>query len=324
MITYFLILVSLILVAFAYLKIADHFNIIDKPNQRSSHIEPTIRGGGIIFYVAIVIFFFVTNFEYPYFFFAVTLIAFVSFIDDLITLGRRIRLLIHFITAFLLLVQLGLLGLPIWAIVLCLIFVVAFFNLYNFMDGINGLTGMYSFVVLIGFLLINYSEELVNTSLLIDVMLAILVFGYLNFRKKAKWFAGDIGSMTMATLILFLGGLFMLSLNAPVILLLVVVYAIDGGLTILFRVFRKENITEAHRHHLYQKFVDVEKWSHLKVSCIYALIQLFISFLVYYFYTYSFIFQTVLVVAVVVLFSMLYYFLKVKYEKIEERMKLSK
>ncbi len=324
MISYVLISISLLFLAFAYLKIAIHFNIIDKPNQRSSHVEPTIRGGGIIFYLAIVIFFFLTNFEYPYFFFAVTLIAFISFIDDLITLGRKIRLLFHFITAFLLLVQLALLGLPVWAIILCLIFAVAFFNLYNFMDGINGLTGMYSLVVLSGFLLINYSEDIVNSSLIIDVMLSIIVFGYLNFRKKAKWFAGDIGSMTMATLMLFLGGLFMLSLNAPVMLLLVVVYAIDGGLTIFFRVFRKENITEAHRHHIYQKLVDIEKWSHLKVSFLYALIQLFVNLLVYYFYAYSFKFQILLVFSVVLAFSILYYILKAKYEKIEERMKISK
>ena len=192
------------------------------------------------------------------------------------------------------------------------------------MDGINGLIGMYSLVVLSGFLVINYDEHIVNESLLIYVMLSIIVFGYLNFREKAKWFAGDIGSMTIATLILFLGGLFMFNLNAPIILLMVVIYAIDGGLTIIFRIFRKENITVAHRHHIYQKLVDIEKWSHLKVSFVYALIQLFINFLVYFFYTHSFRFQTFLVLIMLLLFSVLYYVLKVRYQNIEERIKLSK
>tara|TARA_R110002073_G_scaffold72537_1_gene177581 strand:- start:602567 stop:603535 length:969 start_codon:yes stop_codon:yes gene_type:complete len=316
MITYILVFISLVILAFIYLKLADHFNIIDKPNQRSSHIEPTIRGGGILFFLGLLLFFFSSNFTYPYFILGVSIIAIVSFVDDLITLGRRIRLLFHFITAFLLLVQLTLLGLPIWALLICLIFAVAFFNLFNFMDGINGLTGLYTLAVLSVFLAINYNEHIVDQDLLIYSAIAIVVFGYFNFRKKAKWFAGDIGSMTLATLLLFLGGKFAVALEAPIFLLVVLVYAIDGGLTILVRFMLKENITVAHRHHIYQKLVDVEKWSHIKVAVVYAFIQSLINVLVYFTYTFAFKVQILIVIATILVMSGVYYLLKNRYDKI--------
>ncbi len=314
---YLLTFLSLILISYLYIKIASHFNIVDRPNHRSSHIEPTIRGGGIIFFIAIALFFFTSNFEYKYFFLSVSIIAIISFIDDLISLGRLIRLFFHFATAILLLVQLNILGLPIWSIILLLVIIVSFFNLYNFLDGINGLTGIYSLVVLSGFLVLNSIEQLVNPSLIINVMLSILVFGFLNFRNKARWFAGDVGSMTLATLLFFLGGTFMLKLNAPILLIFVIVYAIDGGGTIFLRIIRRENITEAHRHHLYQKLVDVEKWSHLKVSIVYGLIQLFCNFIVYFTYKESINLQLVILCSVILITIVLYVTVNSRYQTIK-------
>jgi len=305
--------------AFVYLKVADRFNIIDKPNQRSSHTELTIRGGGIVFYLAIVFFFVISKYEYTPFFLAVSLIAFVSFIDDLITLGPKVRLVAHFTTAFLLLWQLSLLGSPIWLILFLTIIIVGFFNLYNFMDGLNGMTGMYSAVVLSGFLVINLKEHIVNSDLIIYSFLGLAVFGFFNFRKKAKWFAGDIGSMTMATLLFFLGATFMVKLEAPIIILIIVIYGIDSSLTIFLRMLRKEKITEAHRHHLYQRFVDVDKWPHLKVSIIYAGAQLLINLLIYYFYNATWLIQFSIIIVVIVLFSSIYLLLISHYKKIENK-----
>lgn len=319
MLTYLIIFISLFLLALVYLKLADHFNIIDKPNQRSSHTEITIRGGGIVFYLAIVFFFFFSKYEYTPFFLAVSLISFVSFIDDLVTLGPKVRLVAHFSTAFLLLWQLGLLGSPLWMLVLIPIIIVGFFNLYNFMDGLNGMTGLYSMVVLSGFLLINLNEQIVNSDIIIYTLLALLVFGFFNFRKKAKWFAGDIGSMSMATLLFFLGATFMIKLEAPIIILIIVIYGIDSSLTIFLRMLRKEKITEAHRHHLYQKFVDVDKWSHLKVSFVYAGIQLLINLLIYYFYKANWTIQFLVILMVIVSFSSIYLLLISYYKKIENK-----
>ncbi len=317
--TYLIIFTSLFLLALVYLKVADHFNIIDKPNQRSSHTEITIRGGGIVFYLAIVFFFFFSKYEYTPFFLAVSLIAFVSFIDDLVTLGPKVRLVAHFSTAFLLLWQLGLLGGPSWMLVLIPIIIVGFFNLYNFMDGLNGMTGLYSTVVLSGFLIINLKEKLVNSEVIIFTLLALVVFGFFNFRKKAKWFAGDIGSMTMATLLFFLGATFMIKLEAPIIILIIVIYGIDSSLTIFLRMLRKEKITEAHRHHLYQRFVDIDKWPHLKVSFVYAGTQFLINLLIYYFYKATWTIQFLIIFMVIVLFSALYLLLINHYKKIENK-----
>jgi len=319
MITYVIIFISLFILAFIYVKVADHFDIIDKPNQRSSHTEQTIRGGGIIFYLAIVGFYLTTKFQYTPFFLAVTLIALVSFIDDLLTLGPKVRLVAHFTTAFLLLWQLGLIASPIWLLLLVPIIIVGFFNLYNFMDGLNGMTGLYSIVVLMGFLSINLKEQIINSDLIIYVLLALVVFGFFNFRKKAKWFAGDIGSMTMATLIFFLGATLMINLNSPIIILIIVVYGIDSSLTIFLRMLRKEKITEAHRHHLYQKFVDIDGWPHLKVSLCYAGIQMLVNFLIYYYYNAKLEIQFVLLVLVIVVLSLAYLFGINYYKKIENK-----
>jgi UDP-N-acetylmuramyl pentapeptide phosphotransferase/UDP-N-acetylglucosamine-1-phosphate transferase len=319
--TYIIVFISLFLLAFIYLKVADYFNIIDKPNQRSSHSEPTIRGGGIVFYLAIAFFFILSNYQYPYFFLAVTLIAFVSFIDDLIMLSPKVRLVAHFLTAFLLLWQLSLLGSPIWMLVLIPIIIVGFFNLYNFMDGLNGMTGMYSAVVLSGFLAINLKEHLVNSDLIIYSLLGLGVFGFFNFRKKAKWFAGDIGSMSMATLLFFLGATFMIKLEAPIIILIIVVYGVDSSLTIFLRMLRREKITEAHRHHLYQRFVDVDKWPHLKVSILYAGIQLLINLLIYYFYDAKWWIQFSLITTVIVMLSIIYTFAINHYKKLETKIR---
>ena len=82
----------------AYFIIADHYNIIDKPNARSSHQTITLRGGGIIFSLAGLIFFFLSGFEYPYFITGLLSIAIISFLDDILTLNNKIRLSIHLIS----------------------------------------------------------------------------------------------------------------------------------------------------------------------------------------------------------------------------------
>ena len=236
-------------------------------------------------------------------------------------LSPKVRLVAHFLTAFLLLWQLSLLGSPIWMLVLIPIIIVGFFNLYNFMDGLNGMTGMYSAVVLSGFLAINLKEHLVNSDLIIYSLLGLGVFGFFNFRKKAKWFAGDIGSMSMATLLFFLGATFMIKLEAPIIILIIVVYGVDSSLTIFLRMLRREKITEAHRHHLYQRFVDVDKWPHLKVSILYAGIQLLINLLIYYFYDAKWWIQFSLITTVIVMLSIIYTFAINHYKKLETKIR---
>lgn len=296
----------LIVLAVFYIKIAQKFNIVDNPNFRSSHTIPTIRGGGILFYIAILLFFVSSGYEYKYAFLGISALAIVSFIDDVKPLSAVVRLPFQFIGVALLVVQAGLFELPLAIVLLLLIVGVGFINLYNFMDGINGITGLYSLAVLSGFLLINTTEQLVEPHLIYFSLIALLVFGYYNFRKKARMFAGDIGSITIAMLLLFLGLLFMFKLKSPVLILLVFVYGLDSVLTILYRMHLKEHIMQPHRHHIYQKLVDVKKWSHLKVSGMYAGVQLLVDMLVFVTYKLPFFEQAGLVVLCILLGMLVY------------------
>ena len=144
---YLLIFVILLVVEFFYFCIADHFNIIDKPNERSSHKQVVLRGGGIIFLIGVWIWSVFFGFQYPWFLIGVTLVALISFIDDIRSLPDSVRLVVQFVAMFLMFYQFGILNWQSWWIILlALIVCVGISNAYNFMDGINGITGGYSLI----------------------------------------------------------------------------------------------------------------------------------------------------------------------------------
>lgn len=274
----------LVLSSILYLYLAKKYKIIDKPNERSSHTKITVRGGGIVFTIAIILFFLLNNYQYPYFFVGVLIISLVSFLDDMYTLSSKIRFPFQFLAILLILHQV-LLPFPYSISLMYLayfFFGVGVVNMFNFMDGINGITGFYSLAVLSGLYFINVNEQIINSDLIIYVVLSILIFGFYNFRKKALFFAGDIGSITIGMLLFFIGLLFTVKLSSPLILLLVVIYGADATCTFLYRkIFTKENVFKPHRHHIYQKIVDVYKISHLKIAVIYALLQVVVNVIVY-------------------------------------------
>jgi UDP-N-acetylmuramyl pentapeptide phosphotransferase/UDP-N-acetylglucosamine-1-phosphate transferase len=305
-----IVLCILIVASFVYLKLANKFNIVDKPNERSSHTKVTIRGGGIIFPIAILLFFFLNDFQYPFFVLGLFLIAFVSFLDDIYTLSSRVRFPFQIIAISLILFQAAFPIFPLYYSVLCLVLGVAVINMFNFMDGINGITGMYSLAVLSGMYFINLNEAIVHTDLIVFSGLSLLVFGFYNFRKKALFFAGDIGSIAIGMLLFFIGFLFVLKLQSPIFLLLILVYGVDTALTMLYRiVYTKESVLDPHRHHVYQKLVDVSKISHLKVSMGYAVLQLVVNFTILKTYKLELSTQLIVFFGVIVLFIILYIFL---------------
>ena len=313
---YSIVLLILIALSFVYLKIAERYNIVDKPNERSSHSEPTIRGGGILFYVALCLFFCTHNFQYPYLVLGVTLIGGVSFIDDLKTLSSKIRLPFQFLAIVLVLMQVNFLDFSWWELMPLLIIGVGFINIYNFMDGINGITGLYSLVVLSGFYMINQETQVVDTDLLIYLMFSIAVFGYYNFRLKARFFAGDIGSISIAVILFFIGGTLLYKIEAPVLLLFVVVYGADAILTIIYRAILGEKIFDPHRRHIYQKLVDVTKTPHLWVAGGYAIVQLMINAIVYFTYKEAFLTQLIVFfsvcIALIISYIVLFIYLNKK------------
>ncbi len=304
---YILVFVGLLISSYIYLRLAVKFKIIDKPNERSSHTKITVRGGGILFTLAILLFFIVNNFQYPYFCLGVLLISIVSFLDDIYTLSAKVRFPVQFFSVFLALYELDILYEPMYIFIAVLIVSLAVVNFFNFMDGINGLTGMYGLATILGFYFINLQVEIVNADLLIYTFFSLLVFGFYNFRKKALFFAGDIGSITLGMLVVFLGMYFIISLQSPIILLLIFFYGGDATLTLLYRkVFTKESVFEPHRHHLYQKFVDIKKISHIKVAIGYALLQMLVNVLVYYTYTLDFSIQLLILFVLILVFIGMY------------------
>ena len=306
---YVLVFITLVALSYLYIKIAEKFKIIDKPNSRSSHTLATIRGGGILFVISVLLFFFLNDFQYPYFVSGVLLISIVSFIDDIITLSSKIRLPFQFLAILLLLIQVGFAFNPVWFFVLLLIIGVGFINIYNFMDGINGLTGMYSVSVLLGLFVVNLDVQILDKDLIIYTLLSLVVFGYYNFRKRARFFAGDVGSISIAMLIFFIGLFLVKETNSPLIILLIVVYGADSILTLAYRKYIGEHITEPHRHHLYQKFVDILKWSHLKVSIIYTAVQVVVNLIIYQTYKLDLKTQFLVFGIIIIVFIMSYIWL---------------
>jgi UDP-N-acetylmuramyl pentapeptide phosphotransferase/UDP-N-acetylglucosamine-1-phosphate transferase len=259
-----------------YLKIADKYNIIDHPNERSSHSNITIRGGGIIFLFAalIALFWHFTNF-YPALF-GIILIGTVSFMDDIYSLSNRIRIFFHFASVSLVFIYLGVFNLiSWWETLLLYILSIGIINAYNFMDGINGITGCYSVIILAGLQWVNlYQFHFIQPDLIWMPLLACAVFLFFNFRKNAKCFAGDVGSVTIALWIIMLLFDLIFTTNNWIYILFLGVYGVDTVLTILHRLLLKQNIFKAHRLHFYQLLANEHKISHLFISVGYALIQL--------------------------------------------------
>lgn len=279
MILYVILFLVLLLLELLYFRVADRYNIIDKPNERSSHTRITLRGGGIIFYFGALLYFIVSGASYPFFMLGLTLITVISFIDDIGSASRKLRLVVQFSAMLLMFYQWGLFSsFPLWYLLVALICCTGIINAYNFMDGVNGITGGYSFVTLLSLLYINENIiSFTDTSFILIMILSVLVFNIFNFRTKAKCFAGDVGSVTIAFVILFLMGQLILKTGDLSYIILLAVYGVDSVLTIIHRLKLKENIFDAHRKHAYQILANELKWKHTLVSSLYMVVQLGIN-----------------------------------------------
>ena len=294
----YMIIAAILLVAEqVYFRIADRFNIIDKPNERSSHSTIVLRGGGIIFTIALWIWSIWSGFQYPWLLAGVTLAAGISFIDDIHSLPDSLRLIVQFASMFLIFYEAGLLGMENGELVVdnwfiqglvilaALIVCVGATNIINFMDGINGITAGYSIAVVVPLLMLDVRSKMedvvgfVEPSFLIVVLLSLLVFSLFNFRPKgkAKCFAGDVGSIGIAFIMLFAIGRLIVQTGDVTYLIFLLVYGVDGCLTIIHRIMLHENLGQAHRKHAYQLMANELKIGHVKVSLLYMAMQLVVS-----------------------------------------------
>ena len=292
-IKYITIAILLLIAELVYFNIADHYNIIDKPNERSSHTKVVLRGGGVLFLIGAWAWSAFFGFKYPWFLAAVTLAAGVSFIDDIHSLPDSVRLVVQFVAMGLMFWQLDMIHPSLWwALILALIVCVGATNIYNFMDGINGITAGYSLAVLVPLLLVNQMPDqvgydgggFVETSFIVVTILSILVFSFFNFRpkNKAKCFAGDVGSVGSAFILLFLIGRLVMNTGDITWLVFLLVYGVDGCCTIVHRIMLHENLGEAHRKHAYQIMANELGMGHVTVSLIYMAMQLVISLVMVY------------------------------------------
>ena len=277
---YIFITILLFISILGYFKIADYYNIIDHPNERSSHSEITIRGGGVIFVLAALVAV-IMHPDYWLPMLGLFIIGAVSFADDRITLSSKVRIVVHLIAVTLLFIYCNAFALPVYVWLLLYFIAIGTINAYNFMDGINGITGTYSMVVLGGLQYVNLRQvAFVQQDMIWLPMLACAVFLFFNFRKKAKCFAGDVGSVSVAFWIVMLLIQLILKTNNWIYILFLAVYGADSVTTIIHRILLRQNVLKPHRLHLYQIMVNEQKLPHLRVATGYALLQGVIIFFI--------------------------------------------
>ena len=279
-ITYGIIAAILVIAELVYFKIADKCNIIDKPNARSSHTKVVIRGGGIIYILGMWLYAAFFGVELWPFLVGLTLVAGISFVDDIHSLPDSVRLVVQFVAMGLMFYQWGVLNWESWwIVVLGLILCVGITNAYNFMDGINGINGGYTLAVLLPLAWLNSRLGFVDQRLIVVVLLADLVFCWFNFRPKgkAKCFAGDVGSVGAAFIVVFVLGLLILRTGDFTYIVFLAVYGVDAVLTICHRIMLHEHLGEAHRKHAYQLMANELGMEHTVVSAIYTGLQLVIA-----------------------------------------------
>ena len=311
---YIIVFALLLAMELVFFKIADKYNIIDKPNHRSAHTEITLRGGGIIFWF-VALLYFAQHYQDNYLFFiGITLVSLVSFWDDIQSLSSKLRFFTHFLAITIVFYHLNIfIQLPFYGVFIVYFLSIGFINAYNFMDGINGITGVYTLSVLGSLVYVNeYVVNFIDLDFIIYPMIASFVFLIFNFRKKAKCFAGDIGSIAIAFWIVFLLLKLYFKTDSFIWIALIAVYGADTTCTILHRLYLKQKISEAHRLHFYQILCNEYKLDHRLVAIIYALVQVAISCIVFCFYSkYSdFLLISVIFALLTALYSIKFYLLK--------------
>jgi len=339
--TYLIIAVLLLAAELIYFRIADKCNIIDKPNERSSHSTIVLRGGGVIFAISMVIWFiwqmvngeWCTVQDYLPFMIGLLMVAGISFVDDIHSLPDSLRMVVQIVSILLMFwsVNLGsggtVHGSWFWQVVIALValfFCVGATNIINFMDGINGITAGYALAMLVPIALVNGSGSMVNgfiePSYLIVAIIGVLVFSLFNFRPKgkAKCFAGDVGSIGIAFIILFALGKLMLATQDVTYIIFFLIYGIDGSMTIFHRIMLHENLGQAHRKHAYQLMANELKMSHVMVSLLYMAMQLVVSLGFIYLCPNTIVAHWIYLVGVGLVLAIAYVLFKMKYYHLHE------
>ncbi|HOU95421.1 MAG TPA: glycosyltransferase family 4 protein [Bacteroidales bacterium] len=271
------------LLTYLFRYLAIRYKIYDIPGERSLHQAPVPRSGGlaivISWYVGITVLFFSGGIERGLYLALMSgiIIAVVSFIDDIIKLSPLIRLIFQFCTAIAAFFFLGKLrplimpeieiNYPLLIYPFAIIGMVWFINLFNFMDGVDGFASIEAIIV--SLVMFFYSNNIIN------ILLIACVAGFLFWNwPKARIFMGDIGSTQLGFILVILGIYFHNNYKFSIInwIMLTSPFWFDATLTLFRRWRNKEKLSQAHRKHVYQRFVQSGA-SHLKTDMYLVLIN---------------------------------------------------
>jgi UDP-N-acetylmuramyl pentapeptide phosphotransferase/UDP-N-acetylglucosamine-1-phosphate transferase len=276
--------------AFLVSKFGFRLGLVDIPGARSSHDKPIPKGGGIGIPVAMAVSSFWLIHSHQILVGLALAMAAMAFINDRFEAPVGLRLVLGLCLSAALVIFLkknsmaALFGgqgmvMRLAEGLLFTIYIAAATNIFNFMDGINGLAGLEAVVSLallgLAALFLKNSSEIFL--LCLSGTAAAAGFLLLNF-PRAKVFMGDVGSIFIG--FLFAGLTVLLTSNAKDFLLFALfqgVFYIDGVSTLLVRLLHRENILLAHKKHLYQKLVHHSGWTHIKVTLVYGVLQIIIG-----------------------------------------------
>ena len=276
---YLLVFLLLLAAELWYYRFAKRRKIMDLPNARSSHHEGTVRGGGVVFYVACLLFFLMHHLMWPWFILGMTLIAFISLWDDVRSVSPNLRLLIQAAGVFLVLFQFSVFNLVGWKSFIAVFSAICILNVYNFMDGINGMTGLYTLITLLTLSYVNlYVVAFIPQDIITYVCIADIVFLCFNFRRQALCFAGDVGAVSLGVIMVyFFGRLLQYSSAELSYMTFLVVYGTDAGFSVIRRLWLKQNIFHPHRVFIFHLLANEGGIPQLRVSLLYAGLQLLIN-----------------------------------------------
>jgi UDP-N-acetylmuramyl pentapeptide phosphotransferase/UDP-N-acetylglucosamine-1-phosphate transferase len=256
--------------------------LLDHPGERQSHTSITPRGGGAGLVLALTVssVWFIQadgNFWISFALPGTLAISILGWWDDHSSLSARLRILVQFAVSLLFLWFLWRGG---WAVsafelVLAVFFLVWMTNLYNFMDGSNGMAGLQGvFAGLVLATLFGLASE--NVSSMAAALLAASCVGFLPWNMgRARVFMGDSGSLALGFAIaaLLVYGVAIQSFGAAVALMIMMVFLVDSSLTLAMRVIKGEQWYNAHKQHLYQQLI-AHGWAHGQVVLFYQAINL--------------------------------------------------
>jgi UDP-N-acetylmuramyl pentapeptide phosphotransferase/UDP-N-acetylglucosamine-1-phosphate transferase len=308
-----------------YKKIALRFNIVDIPNRRSSHVQPTIRGAGIIFpiiYILILCYNLwipkstIEYIDVNYIIVALFISSSISFIDDIYPQSIIIRSILYLISLTLIFLNTSLFELftinensiyHYLFLAIAVLFSFGMMNTYNFMDGINGILVSNSIITVSSIFIAFYLNSSQFANLYLVFIPVLFVFGYFNFRKRALFFAGDIGSISISLiLIIAIFKLIQITHNFSY-LLFFSTFVIDSWFTILFRLIRREPLHKPHRSHLYQFLYNEKQLSFWKIAVIFAIPQIIINYLVILNFSFTLITITLSIFILLYILTRLYF-----------------